>query len=81
MKFGKNTTGIGKRLVNPSKHDCFDLDSQFSSTCEQTRTLQKCEKYEEIQERLTKCDKVRQPSNKVKKLKESSSRNSDFQWF
>ena len=38
-------------------------------------------KYEEIQERLTKCDKVRQPSDKVKKLKESSSRNSDFQWF
>ena len=37
--------------------------------------------YEEIQERLTKCDKVRQPSDKVKKLKESSSRNSDFQWF
>ena len=38
-------------------------------------------KYEELQERLTKCDKVRKPSDKVKKLKESSSRNSDFQWF
>ena len=55
MKFGKNTTGIGKRLVNPGKHDCFDLVSQFSSTCEQIRTLQNCE---EVWRNARKTDQV-----------------------
>ena len=32
MKFGKNTTGISKNIVNSSKHVCFDLDKHFS-TC------------------------------------------------
>ena len=56
IKFGKNTTGIGKRLINPGKHDCFDLDNQFSSTCEQIRTLQKCE---EVWRNTRKTDQVR----------------------
>ena len=81
IKFGKNTTGIGKRLINPGKHDCFDLEASFPAHVNRLELYKSVKKYEEIQERLTKCDTVRKPSDKVKKLKESSSRNSDFQWF
>ena len=55
MKFGKNTTVIGKKLVNSGKQVCFDLDKQFSNTCEQIRTLQKCE---EVWRNTRKTDQV-----------------------
>ena len=42
LKFGTNMTVIGKKLVNSGQQVFFDLDKQFSNTCEQIRTLQRC---------------------------------------